>query len=147
MAVSINFYDQFVEFMGDGGIDMDTDTFEIILLNSSHTFTQANTALANVTANQLATNFGYTQDDEALTSVTWAQPSGGTTRFDAADTTWTASGGDIGPAFDAVIYSDTSTSPSADLLICSIDFDGTQTAGNGTNFVITYNASGIVEFS
>lgn len=140
MAVTINFYDEFILNIGQGDIDLDTDTFKIVLLNSSHVFTQANTTLANITANQLATANGYTQDTKALTSVTWTQ-SAGTATFDAADTSWTASGGSIA-ADDAAIYDDTATAP-VDALMCSIDFGGTQTAGDGTNFVITYNASGI----
>lgn len=146
MVVSINFYDQFIEYMGDGGIDMDTDTFNIELYNSTHTFTQANNDRADVSANALATGNGYTNPGQNLGSVTWTQSSG-TTTFDAADTTWTASGGSIGPADDAVIYSDTSTVPTADLLVCSIDFGGGETAGNGTDFKITYNASGIFTIS
>lgn len=146
MAVTINFYDQFMEFVGDGGIDMDGDTFKVELYNSTHTFTAANTARANVSANALATANGYTNPGQDLASVTWASVTG-TQTFDAADTTWTASGGSIGPASDAVIYSDTSTSPSVDLLVCSIDFDGDQTAGDGTDFKITYNASGIFTVS
>ena len=144
---TINFYNQFLEFAMDGGIDMDSDTWTIILLNSSHVFTAANTNLSQITANQLATANGYTQNAKNLTSVTWSQPTAGTTRFDSADISWTASGGSIGPADDAAIYSDTSTVPSADLLMCSIDFLGSETAGAGTDFLITVNASGYFEVS
>ena len=144
---TINYYDRFIEFAMDGGIDMDTDTWKIILMNATHVFTAANTAKATINANQLATANGYTQDAETLLSVTWTQPSAGTTRFDSADPSWTASGGDIGPATDAVIYSDTSTVPSADLLMCSIDFQASKTAGAGTDFLITVNASGYFEIS
>lgn len=145
MAVSINFYDQFIEFMGDGGIDMDGDTFDIILMDTNHTFAQANTKKADISANEISTQFGYTQGAKTLASVTWAN-SGGTITFDAADVTWTASGGAIA-ASDGVIYSETSSSPDADLLMCSIDFDGNQSAGDGTTFVITFNGSGIFTIS
>ncbi len=141
MAVIINFYNQFIEYVGDGGIDLDTDTFKLELYNSSHVFTAANNDRADISANALATANGYTNPGQNLTSVTWTE-SAGTLTFDAADTTWTASGGSIA-ADDGVIYSDTSTVPAADLLMCSIDFDGTQTAGDGTNFLVSYNASGI----
>jgi len=145
MAVTINFYDQFMEFVGDGGIDLDNDTFDIILMDVNHTFTQANTKKADISANEIATANGYTQGAETLASVTWTS-SGATQTFDAADPTWTASGGSIA-ATDAVIYSETSSSPDADLLMCSIDFDGLQTAGDGTDFKITINASGIFTIS
>lgn len=142
MVVTINRYNQFPEFFGDNGIDLDTDVFKIELYNVSHVFTAANTARANISANALATNFGYTNPGQNLTSVTWVNVTG-TITWDAADNTWSASGGSIGPAEDAVIYSDTSTVPAVDLLAYSIDFGGPETAGDGTNFVITFNASGI----
>ena len=149
MAVSINFYDKFVLYFGEGGIDLDGDTFDIILMNSTHTFTQANTNKADISANEIPTDNGYTQGAKTLGSVTWAESSG-TITFDAADTVWAASGGYIpssGDCTDAVVYSETSTSPSADLLMCSIDFGQAESAGSGTNFQITYNASGIFTIS
>lgn len=149
MAVTINFYDKFIEYVGDGGIDLDGDTFDIILMNSTHAFAQANTKKADISANEIPTNNGYTQGAKTLGSVTWTESSGVLT-FDAADVTWTASGGPIpssGDCTDAVIYSETSSSPDADLLMCSIDFDGAQSAGSGTDFKITINASGIFTIS
>ena len=142
MAVTINFYNHFVEYTMEGGIDIDGDTHDVILMNSSHTFSATDNAKADISANEISTANGYTQGAETLASVTWTESSG-TGTFDAADSVWAASGGNIGPATDAVIYSETSSSPEADLLMCSIDFDGAQTAGDGTNFKLTYNGSGI----
>ena len=146
MPVTINRYDQFPEYFGDNGIDLDNDTFKIELYNSSHVYTAANNDRADVSVNALATANGYTNPGQNLASVTWVNASG-TITFDAADTTWTASGGSIGPADDAVLYSDTSTVPAADLLAYSIDFGGSETAGDGTDFKITWNASGIFTVS
>jgi hypothetical protein len=143
VAVSINFYNKFIEYIGDGTIDLDNDTFTVILMNGSHTFNATHTQRTDIAANQLSTANGYTQDAKNLGSVTWTE-SGGTVTFDAADVTWTASGGDIGPAAHAVIYSDTAA---GDELMCSIDFDGSQTAGDGTDFKITFHASGIFTIS
>jgi len=139
MPVTINRYNQFPEYFGDNTIDLDGDTFKLALMNSSHVFTAANTQYTTVSANQLSTANGYTSPGINLASVTWVNSSG-TITFDAADVTWTASGGSIGPATDAVLYSDTATN---DELCYSIDFDGAQTAGSGTNFVVAWNASGI----
>jgi len=147
MVVTINFYDQMVEYIGDGGMDMDNDTFKAELYNSTHVFTAANNDRADISANALATNFGYTNPGQNLTTPTWTQPVAGTTMFDAVDVTWTASGGSIGPADDCVIYDDTSTVPAADLLLCSIDFGGSETAGDGTDFKITFHANGIFRIS
>lgn len=146
MVVTINRYNQFPEYFGDNGIDLDGDTFKIELYNSTHAFNATHDRRADVSANALATGNGYTNPGQDLTSVTWVNSSG-TITFDAADNTWTASGGSIGPADDAVIYSDTSTVPAADLLAYSIDFGGSETAGDGTDFKITFNASGIFTVS
>jgi len=144
MAVTMNRYNQFPEFFGDNTIDLDADTFAIMLMNSSHVFTATNTVRTDVSANQIATANGYTQatgggTGELLVSVTWVN-SGGTITFDAADASWTASGGSIGPATDAVFFSDTAAT---DELAYSIDFGASETAGDGTDFKITWNASGI----
>lgn len=146
MAVTISRYNKFPLYFGGGQIDLDTDTFRLELYNSSHTFTATNTARANISTNALSSGNGYTSPGQNLTSVTWVESSG-TITFDAADVTWTASGGSIGPASFGVIYDDTSTSPSADLLAYSINFGGDQTAGDGTTFKVTWNASGIFTLS
>lgn len=145
MAVTINFYAKFIELQGDNTIDLDGDTFDIILMNSSHVFTSSNTLKSQIAANEIATGFGYTQGAKTLTSVTWAE-AGGVTTFDAADVTWTAAGGSIGPATDAVIYDETATA-TLDALVCSIDFGAAETAGDGTNFVVTFAAGGIFTIS
>lgn len=144
MAVTINIYNHLSELMGDATIDLDADSFAVMLMNSSHTFTATNTIRTDVSANQIATANGYTQatgggTGKLLTSVTWNR-SGGTTTFDSADISWTASGGSIA-ADDLVAFDDTTTSP-ADALMWSVDFDGTQTAGDGTAFNVNVHASG-----
>ncbi len=149
--VTINFYNQFIEFVGDhsgatAGIDLNNDTFKIELYNSTHVFTATHTNRSQISANALATANGYTDPGQDLTSVTWTSAAAVQT-WDAADNTWTASGGSIGPADDAVIYDDTSVTPSVDLLMCSIDFIGPETAGDGTDFKITFNASGVFTIS
>lgn len=142
MAVTIFAYDRFAEFFGDNGVDLDDDTFKAELYNATHTFTATNIQRSQISANALATNFGYTNPGQNLASVTWVTASG-TQTFDAADVTWTASGGSIGPAQFCVVYSDTSTVPSADLLGIDVNFGTTETAGDGTDFKVTWNASGI----
>ncbi len=142
MAVSIDFYDKFAEFFGDNGIDLDDDTFKIELYDSVHTFTATNENRAAVSANALATAFGYTNPGKDLVTPTWVTAAGVQT-WDAVDNTWTASGGSIGPARHALIYSDTSTVPAADLLMCDIDFGQDETAGDTTDFKVTFNGSGV----
>lgn len=146
MVVTVSFYNQFMEYVGDSGIDLDTDTFKIELYDNVHAFTATNTNRSQISANALATAFGYTNPGKDLASVTWISAAAVQT-FDAADNIWTASGGSIGPAEHAVIYSDTSTLPFVDLLMCNIAFGQAETAGDTTDFRITFHTSGIFTIS
>lgn len=126
----------------DGSFDLDTHTFKIILLNNSHAFNAAHTQLSDVTANQLATANGYTQNSMTLGSVTLGQ-TGGVVTFDAADVVWTASGSGITASY-AVVYNDTVAN---DLLLFNMTFSGPESAGSGTNFNIIWDATGIFQIA
>lgn len=140
MAASISFYNSFREYVADGTIDLDTHTFKVMLVSSSYTFSASHTVKTDIT-NELSTANGYTAGGATLGSVTWAH-SGGTATFDAADTTWTASGGSI-VARRAVIYDDTAASDElvASVLLDTTPADVTVTAGN--TLTLQWNASGI----
>ncbi len=111
-------FDEFAESVGDGRIDLDTDTFKIafVTLQVGGTPSIAKTdavpcwgagGTTNLDTSEVAAGGGYTAEGEALTSVTWSQTSGVAT-FDAADVTWTSSAsGDPATIKTAVIYSDT----------------------------------------
>ena len=146
MAVTINPYNRHMEFALEAAMDHDGDTFKAELYNSTHTYTAANDDRADISANALASGNGYTNPGQNLSAVTVTE-STGTITWDAADVTWSATPGSIGPAADTVIYDDTMTTPVADALLFSIDHDGDQTAGAGTDFKITWNASGIFTVS
>lgn len=146
MPVTVTPYNNFVEDVARGRINLISDTFKVILVNSGYTFSGAHADLAAVTASQLSTANGYTAGGATLANKTVSYASG-VTKWDADDVTWTASGGSIGPATGAIIYDDTSTSPTADRLVCYIDFGGAQTAGNGTDMKIFFNAAGILNFT
>jgi hypothetical protein len=120
-------------------IDFSADSFKIILMASGFVFDQdAHEAYANVSASELATGNGYTQNTLVLTgvavteddtndrcSVTWSNAS------------WTASGGSIGPTPGAIIFDDTVTTPTADPIVGYIDFGGEQTQADGGALTLT----------
>lgn len=143
MTASITFYNSFRKYLGDGTIDLDTHTFKVLLTSSSYTpSATTHTVKADVT-NELSTANGYTAGGATLGSVTWNQ-SAGTVTFDAADTTWTASGGSIVARY-AVIYDDTPSSP-ADPLVAYILLDTTPadvTTTTTNTLTLAWNASGI----
>jgi len=132
-------YPSFKEYMADGSIDMDGDTFNIILLDNSHSFNAAHTLLSDVIANEITnvSGTGYTANGEAM-STTWVR-AGDVLTFDATDVAWTAS---TFSAYYAVIYDDTPSDP-LNPLVCQIDFGGAQTVTAGT-FTVQFNASGIL---
>lgn len=130
-------YPSFKEYMADGTIDLDGDTFKIALLNNTHTYASTDAVWADVSAEE-ASGTGYTTGGAALTSVTWTR-SGDTVTFDAADAAWTTASF---TARYAVIYDDTVTTPVADPLVCFIDFGADKTVTAGT-FTVQFNASGI----
>ncbi len=124
--------------MLDGTIDLDSHSLKVILLTSSHSFNAAHTQLSDVTANQLPTGSGYTQNAKVLSSVTLTQ-SGGTITFDAADVSWTASGGDITASY-AIVYDDDAA---GDLLLFQVAFSAEESAGTSTDFNIIWDSAGI----
>jgi hypothetical protein len=149
MAVTIKFYDQFADLIGVAAaaeavhLDSAAHMYHMLVTNA-FVFLATETLRTQVTE-ELSTANGYTATDgvtagEVLASPTWVEAAGVVT-FDAADTTWSASGGSI-VASDVVLFDTTPTSPLNPILF-SVDFDGDQTAGDGTNFLIAWNGSGI----
>jgi len=117
---------------------MEADAFIVILLNDSHSFNTAHNQLSEVTANQLATTGGYTQDDKSLASPGVTQAAA--VKWDATDTAWTSA---TFTAYHSIIYDDTVAD---DPLVCSIDFGGAKQVVAGT-FTIQWHASGILTVS
>lgn len=124
------------------GANAVTDTYRVALFSAA-SFNAANVNLADVTGTQLSTANGYTAGGQALTGVTANTVTTNDAAFDANDVVWTASGGPI-TATHAILYNDTDAN---DPLVAFIDFQGTESAGDGTDFIISWNASGIVTFT
>lgn len=131
-------YNSFREYMGDGTIDLDGDTFLMGLSTSSYTPSAAHSTISDIT-NELSGS-GYSR--YSLTA-TWTR-SGTTVTFDSDDATFTASGGAITARY-AWIMDDTPTSP-ADPLVCYSLLDTTPadvSVTDGNTLTVAINASGI----
>jgi hypothetical protein len=114
-------------------VDFSADVFKAILIKTTFAFNKdTHATLADVTASQIATGFGYTQNDKILAgisvieddtndrcTITWTNP------------TWTATGGDIGPFGALIIYDDTTTD---DTVVFCADFGTDYTIPNGSSF-------------
>ena len=110
-----------------------SNTFKAILMNTTFVFDRdAHATLADVTASQLATGNGYTQDNKTLTSVSVTEDdTNDRAQLTADDVTFTASGGDIGPFGAMVIYDDTSAD---DAVVGCIDFGTDYTIVDGSSW-------------
>ena len=143
-------HDKVKEYMGDGTIDLDADTFKVgLFLSTSNVATTSINALSTAT-NQHANANGYTTGGVTLSSVTWTESSG-TITFDAANMTdaWTAASGSIVTRF-AVLYDDTVSSPVIDPILahCLLDNSPADITVTDTNTLsITFPAGGIFQSS
>jgi hypothetical protein len=139
MASTLIFYDSFKEAIADGRIDLDTDTFKLMLTTSTYVPNVGTHTVKTDVTNEIS-NGGYTAGGQALGSVTWGQVAG-TATFDAANVTWTASGTSL-VAHYAVLYSDNTGKD----LICYITLDATPadiTVVVGNSLTVQWNGSGI----
>jgi len=114
-------------------IDFANDVFKIILMNSAFTFDpDAHATLADVTASQLATNYGYTQDDKTLAGISVSEDDANNkAAITWTDPTWTAAGGSIGPTGSLIVYDDTTIDDT--IIFCS-DFGTDYTITDGSSF-------------
>lgn len=141
MAASITFYNNWKAAVNDAALR--AATIKVTLHASTYTFAATHSVYADLT-NELSTANGYTNGGATLGSITFSQTSG-TATFDAADTTWTASGGSI-VARRAVIRVVGTINSQVDPLIASILLDTTPadvTTTTGNVLTLAWNASGI----
>jgi len=135
MAVVNTLSNHFKYMLATGEIDFSSDSFKIILMDSAFAFDKdAHATLSDVTANQLSTGNGYTQDSKELSGVSISEDD----TNDRAGITWnsvvwTASGGTIGPSGSAIIYDD---STSDDTVVGCIDYGEDVSATTGNDFEI-----------
>jgi hypothetical protein len=141
MAVTISLYNHTAKLFAEGS-NAAADTYKIKLYSAA-TFSAADTTLAGITGTEATTGTGYAAGGQALANVAVTTVTTNDAKFDADDVTWTASGGPIAAAF-GVIYNDTDA---GDPPLAFIDFDGTQSAGDGTDFKVVWNANGIFTFT
>jgi len=135
MAITLTISNHFKYQLMDKQVDLSADTLKIILMDNAFAFDKdAHATLANVTADQLSTANGYTQNDKTLDNLVLAEDdTNDKGKMTCDDVTWTASGGSIGPTGAACIYDDTT---SDDTVIGCIDYGTDYTIGDGSSFSI-----------
>jgi hypothetical protein len=116
-------------------VDLVNDTIKICLMASGFAFNRASQNVwADVSASELATGNGYTQNTKTLANKAVTESDANFWgKFTCDDITWTASGGDIGPTPGAILYDDTHLS---DIIIGWLDFGENKTVGDTSPLVI-----------
>lgn len=141
MPVSVSLYNHTAARFASGA-NAASDTYKVMLCTSA-TFTAADTTLAGITKTEVANGNGYTTGGATLANVAVTTVTTNDAKFDADDAVWTASGGAITASY-GILYNDTDAS---DPPVAFIDFGGSESAGDGTDFKIVWNASGIFTFT
>jgi len=145
------FYQQFAAKAYDGSLDLNTDTFRVVLVTSAYTYSAAHSTWADASAAEVSNANGYSTHGQALSTPTMTQ-SGGTGTWDAVDSDWTASGSGI-TARRAIIVKDANGDgalASTDLLVCSCLLDATPAdvvVNAGNHLTIQLNALGIAQMT
>lgn len=141
MAITVSLYNHTAARFASGA-NAESDTYKLILCTSA-TFNAADATFAAITKTEVANGNGYTTGGVSLSNVVVSTVTTNDAKFDADDVTWTASGGPLTASY-AILYNDTDAN---DPPVAFIDFGGSQTAGDTTQFKIVWNANGIFSFT
>jgi hypothetical protein len=132
-----NKFQDFVEQLLKAVHDLDgTHTIKVALSNTAPVATQTGLDTGTNHPPPAATN-GYTAGGNTVSAT--LSESSGTATVDLADTTFTASGGNLGPFRYVIVYNDTATSP-ADALICYFDYGSSITLADGETFTVDFGS-------
>jgi hypothetical protein len=141
MAVTISLYNHTAQRFASGANAV-ADSYKLMLCTAA-TFNAADTTLAGITKTEVAAANGYTAGGATLANVAVTTVTTNDAKFDADDVIWTAAGGSI-TASHGILYNDTDAN---DPPVAFVNFDGSKTAGTGTDFRVIWNADGIVTFA
>lgn len=143
MATTISAYNNITNMLGQGLLDLDTDTFKLALVTSSYTFSAAHDEWADASANEVAAGSGYTTGGETLSTPTFTQVSGTQYKWDAVDVTWSS----LTKTFRAgILYASGTFGAFTNPLIAYILYDDTpaDVTVTGVDFVNVWHATGIM---
>ena len=143
MASTITVYGLAQGHFANAAIDWNTDTIKVSLHTSTYTPAQDTDDFHNDATNELAASGNYTAGGATIANCTSGYTAGtNVQKLDGDDVTWTALTPSAAFRY-GVIYKDRGGASTADELIAYIDFGADQNPG-GSDFVITWNAGGII---
>lgn len=141
MAVTISTYNHTAARFANGSNAV-SDTYKVKLLTAA-TFNATHTTLAATGGTEVANANGYVTGGATVAGVAVTTVTTNDAKFDADDTLWTANGGAITASF-GILYNNTDTDSPP---LAFVNFDGSQSAPDGTDFTLIWNASGIFTFT
>lgn len=135
---SFNKFYPFVEALAEKVHDLGADTLKVMLTNSAPS--SANAVKTDIT--EISAGNGYTAGGNTA-AVSSSSQTSGTYKLVLGDpSTWTASGGSIGPFRYAVLYNDTAASKN---LIGWWDYGSSVTLADGEQFTVDFDpTSGVL---
>jgi len=137
MAVTGEYSELYLEERNRGEHDLESNTLTAILMDTAFTFDPAtHLTYADISANEIATGFGYTQKTKDLTTVAVANVAGEIITT-ADDISWTAAAGAIETSSACCIINNTHAT---ETVICCIDFGVNMAVPDGT--ILTIPLSG-----
>ena len=133
---TFNKFQDFVEQIGLEQHQLNTDTLKVALTNTAPVATQTTFDPVTDHAAPAAAN-GYTAGGNDTTN-TYTEAGGTATCGSAASTTFTASGGQIGPFRYVVLYNDTNAT---DMLVGWWDYGSSITLNDTETFTVNFASS------
>jgi hypothetical protein len=133
---TFNKFDSFVEAVAEGTHNLGSDTLKLALTNTAPS--ASDTGFLPGSSHPPPTNInGYTAGRNTVTVSSAAQTSG-VYKLVCADSTFTASGGDLGPFRYVILYNDTAAS---DELIGYWDYGSSITLADTETFTVDFSAT------
>jgi len=137
-------YSAALEGVNKGTVDLDTNTFRMVLVTSAYTPAQnTHTAWSDISANEVANGGGYTTHGKLLTCT--VTRSSNVVTFDCDDQSWTAA---TITAKYAVIVKDGDANGAlaagdVPLAYCDLSTGGGSLSSTAATFSVTINATGV----
>lgn len=142
MAITVKIYGQGQLKLVTGSIDLDTDTFKLMLVtNSNAPDLDADDFRDDRTTGEVANGSGYATGGVTLSGVAVTYDSASDqVRFDCADPSWTFTAGVTWRYGD--VYKSRGGAASADELLANLDWGSDQTVS--TPYTLTIDAAGLL---
>lgn len=141
MAISVKFFGNGMLKLATGSIDLDADTFKLMLVTSSWTPNLDTHDFRDDVTNELSSGSGYTTGGVTLSSVAVTYDStSDQVRFDCADPSWTFTGTRTWRY--GVVYKSRGGAASADELLALLDWGSDQTVS--TAYTLTIDSAGLL---